>query len=184
MVTTHDRKQHFWQQLRHPRSQLLITSAVGLLTMQLWLAGQVLSGLTALMALSYLYPTLLLNFFDRFDRICHKHRLNPTAVMAFLAGMSLIGLAFFGHVEPASAQFFSKTEGWLQSNLKLDASLNSIVFNVLRGVFVLYLAINLVKVVQAARDGEDWQTLARTPLIILVTVTMGDTLASAITGAK
>jgi len=53
---------------------------------------------------------------------------------------------------------------------------------VLRGLIVLYLGINLVKVVQAAREGDDWQTLARTPLIIVVTVTMGDLLTAMIVG--
>jgi hypothetical protein len=58
----------------------------------------------------------------------------------------------------------------------------ALTFNVLRGLFVIYLGISLVKVIQNARDGEDWQTLAKTPLIILVTVTLGDVLGGLITG--
>jgi hypothetical protein len=57
-----------------------------------------------------------------------------------------------------------------------------LIFNVLRGLFLLYLGISLVRVVQSARQDEDWQNLARTPLIILIAVTMGDILASMITG--
>jgi hypothetical protein len=57
-----------------------------------------------------------------------------------------------------------------------------LVFNVLRGLFVLYLGISLVRVVQAARQDDDWQNLARTPLIILIAVSMGDILAGMIVG--
>jgi hypothetical protein len=39
-----------------------------------------------------------------------------------------------------------------------------------------------VKVVQAARQDEDWQNLARTPLIILIAITMGDLLSQFIIG--
>jgi hypothetical protein len=53
---------------------------------------------------------------------------------------------------------------------------------VLRALFVIYLGIGLVKVIQSARNDDDWQQLARTPLILVVTVTMGDILAAVITG--
>ena len=39
-----------------------------------------------------------------------------------------------------------------------------------------------MKVIQAARQDEDWQNLARTPMIILIAITMGDILASLIVG--
>ena len=55
-------------------------------------------------------------------------------------------------------------------------------FNVLRSLFILYLGISLVKVVKAARQDEDWQNLARTPLIILIAITMGDLLSQFIIG--
>ena len=58
-----------------------------------------------------------------------------------------------------------------------------IVFNVLRGLFLIYLGISLVKVIQAARQDQDWQDLARTPLIIVIAVSLGDILATFIVGA-
>ena len=48
---------------------------------------------------------------------------------------------------------------------------------------MIYLGIGLVKVIQSARNDDDWQQLARTPLILVVTVTMGNILAAVITGA-
>src|SRR5579883_656603 len=53
-------------------------------------------------------------------------------------------------------------------------------FNVLRALFLLYVAISLVRVVQAFRNDEDWQTLSRTPLIIVMAVTVGDIITSMI----
>lgn len=55
-------------------------------------------------------------------------------------------------------------------------------FNVLRGLFLLYVGISLVRVINSARNDEDWQTIARTPLIIIIAVTAGDILTTLITG--
>ena len=100
---------------------------------------------------------------------------------------------------PAHAQFFIATEEWLRSSFPIGGTgggagggagaggaggtdIYALVFNTLRAIFVLYLAIALVRVIAAARNDEDWQNLARTPLIILVTVTLGDILATLIVG--
>lgn len=91
--------------------------------------------------------------------------------------------------QPASAFFFQNVEAWMikvftqTSNQNPIAGLNTVialVFNVLRGLFLLYLGIGLVKVIQAAREDEDWQMLARTPMVILMAVTVGNTLANLI----
>jgi len=95
----------------------------------------------------------------------------------------LIGLLLIFTIEPAQAQFFNKTQTWLGGAIPgIDASLVALIFNVLRALFVIYLGIGLVKVIQSARNDDDWQQLARTPLILVVTVTMGDILAAVITG--
>ncbi|WP_242060387.1 hypothetical protein [Aerosakkonema funiforme] len=96
---------------------------------------------------------------------------------------------------PAHAQFFVNTEQWLRQSFPIGGQggaggaggaggtdIYALVFNTLRAIFVLYLAISLVRVIAAARNDEDWQNLARTPLIILVVVTLGDILATLITG--
>ncbi|NEO70488.1 hypothetical protein [Moorena sp. SIO3H5] len=84
---------------------------------------------------------------------------------------------------PAHAQFFQVAEDWLTSAIpEVDAELVSLVFNVLRALFLIYLGISLVKVVNAAQQDDDWKTLARTPIIILIVVTLGDLLAGYITG--
>jgi hypothetical protein len=84
---------------------------------------------------------------------------------------------------PAHAQFFGGAEDWMQTNFGANAGdAIPLVFNVLRGLFLLYVAISLVKVINAARQDEDWATIARTPLIIIIAVTAGDILTTLITG--
>ncbi|MBE9135724.1 hypothetical protein IQ254_00630 [Nodosilinea sp. LEGE 07088] len=99
----------------------------------------------------------------------------------------LLGLGLFWLITllafPAQAQFFGGAETWMQSNFGADAGdAIPLVFNVLRGLFLLYVGISLVRVINGARQDEDWQTIARTPLIIIIAVTAGDVLTTLITG--
>ncbi|MGD1874559.1 MAG: hypothetical protein ACFB02_16085 [Mastigocoleus sp.] len=82
----------------------------------------------------------------------------------------------------AQAQFFQNAETWMSGQFTGANEAITLAFNVLRGLFILYLGISLVRVIQAARNDEDWVNLARTPMIILITVTMGDILANLIIG--
>ncbi|NJN08138.1 MAG: hypothetical protein HC815_09110 [Richelia sp. RM1_1_1] len=83
---------------------------------------------------------------------------------------------------PAQAQFFQNAETWMSGQFAGADEAIVLSFNVLRGLFILYLGISLVKVIQAARNDEDWQNLARTPMIILIAVTVGDILTNLIIG--
>ncbi len=83
---------------------------------------------------------------------------------------------------PAHAQFFQNAETWMSSTFQGAGEAIPLVFNVLRGLFLIYLGISLVKVIQAVRQDEDWQNLARTPMMILIAVTMADILTNLIIG--
>ena len=84
---------------------------------------------------------------------------------------------------PAQAQFFGGAETWMTTNFGTAAGdAIPLVFNVLRGLFLLYVGISLVRVINSARNDEDWQTIARTPLIIIIAVTASDVLTTLITG--
>ena len=98
-----------------------------------------------------------------------------------------IGLSLFSLLTvlafPAQAQFFGGAETWMQTNFgAATGDAIPLVFNVLRGLFLLYVGISLVRVINGARQDEDWQTIARTPLIIIIAVTAGDILTTLITG--
>ena len=86
------------------------------------------------------------------------------------------------HPEAANAQFFKNAETWMKGKFTGADKAIEIIFNVLRGLFLIYLGISLVKVVQAGRQDQDWQDLARTPLIIVIAVVLGDILATFIVG--
>jgi hypothetical protein len=91
--------------------------------------------------------------------------------------------------DPAAAQFLNNAQTFFEESFGgaggtggVDTELFGLIFNALRGVFVVYLAISIIKVVAAARQDEDWQSLARTPMIILISITLGDVLAGLIIG--
>lgn len=92
--------------------------------------------------------------------------------------------------KPANAQFLNNAQKFFETSFGtaaggtggVDTNLFGLIFNSLRGVFVVYLAISIIKVVAAARQDEDWQSLARTPMIILISITLGDVLAGLIIG--
>ena len=101
---------------------------------------------------------------------------------ARLLGLGLLWLVTL-LAYPAQAQFFGGAETWMTTNFGTAAGdAIPLVFNVLRGLFLLYVGISLVRVINSARNDEDWQTIARTPLIIIIAVTAGDVLTTLITG--
>lgn len=120
-----------------------------------------------------------------FEKLQRKWGVNLYAILfAFLSVIFLLDFAS----SPAEAQFFNNAQTWMNGafgnagNGQTQAVID-LFFNVLRGLFLLYVGISLVRIVQAARNDEDWQTLARTPLIIVLSVFVGDLVTGLITGA-
>ena len=114
-------------------------------------------------------------------RRCIRRRNFRARVMLTMGLGLLISMTLMAH--PAQAQFFGDAESWMQTNFGADTGeAIPLVFNVLRGLFLLYVGIALVRVINSARQDEDWQTIARTPLIIIIAVTAGDILTTLITG--
>ena len=91
--------------------------------------------------------------------------------------------AFFGLVStPVSAQFLQNMEEYFNQNFAAAGAAITTVFAGLRGIYLLYLVISLINVVNAARQDDNWQTAARTPVIVLIVVTVADVLTGVITG--
>ena len=116
------------------------------------------------------------------SRTTHRHKVQGFRRKA----KPLLGLGLFWLVTllayPAQAQFFGGAENWMSTTFGEAGDAIPLVFNVLRGLFLLYVGISLVRVINSARNDEDWQTIARTPLIIIIAVTAGDILTTLITG--
>ncbi|BAY99996.1 hypothetical protein NIES37_39790 [Tolypothrix tenuis PCC 7101] len=115
--------------------------------------------------------------FNTIAKFSRQYRITSSALTVLGAFLLLDALS-----TTAQAQFFQNAETWMTGQFTGAQEAITLSFNVLRGLFILYLGISLIRVVQAARQDEDWQNLARTPMIILIAVTMGDILANLIIG--
>lgn len=118
-----------------------------------------------------------------------KRQLIPLQILAVVTLLGIFWLDYFA--APAQAQFFKKAEDFFQNNLTAGASSNGgntqlavgLVFNVLRALYLLYIAVALIGVVNAVRKDEDWQNIARTPLLVVVAVTIADVLTGFVIGS-
>lgn len=114
-------------------------------------------------------------------------------ILQILAGAIVLSLFWLDHfAAPAQAQFFGEAEKFFKKTLSsTDGSTTnsggadtavSLIFNILRALFLLYIAISLVGVINAVRKDEDWQSIARTPLLVVVAVTIADVLTRFVIG--
>lgn len=109
-------------------------------------------------------------------------------VLAAAIILSLFWLDYFA--APAEAQFFKRAEDFFRNTLTQGSSNNnnntqpavSLIFNVLRALYLLYIAVSLTGVINAVRKDEDWQSVARTPLLVVVAVTIADVLTGFVIG--
>ncbi|OYQ63919.1 hypothetical protein B9G53_14455 [Pseudanabaena sp. SR411] len=177
----HNRK--FLDKIQNPQIAALTAVIAGIMITFACSKGMYLTALLTLIGLLLAFPKVLLMLYDRFEQMIRHYKYSPVLLMGIAIGF-VIGLLLILTVEPAQAQFFNRTQTWMTGAIPgIDTGLVALIFNVLRALFVIYLGIGLVKVIQSARNDDDWQQMARTPLILVVTVTMGDILAGIITGA-
>ncbi|MEO1396213.1 MAG: hypothetical protein AAFV90_25220 [Cyanobacteria bacterium J06634_5] len=101
-----------------------------------------------------------------------------------LLSMSFISsLAFFFLLslfsDPAHAFLFERAQEWFLSAFEeMDETTIKLVFNVLRGLYILYIGISMVQIVNSVQQDEDWQTAARVPLVAILTVQVSDVLTT------
>ena len=182
-ITHSPHRSNFLNQIQNPQLAALTASIVGIVITFTCSKGMYLTALLALIGLLLAFPKVLLMLYGKFEQMIRHSKYSPVLLLGIALGF-LIGLLLIFTVEPAQAQFFNRTQTWMTGAIPgVDTGLVALIFNVLRALFVIYLGIGLVKVIQSARNDDDWQQMARTPLILVVTVTMGDILAGIITGA-
>ncbi|MBM0744892.1 hypothetical protein JOY44_25570 (plasmid) [Phormidium sp. CLA17] len=111
-----------------------------------------------------------------------EHKL-PWMAVCFGSG------AWLAAALPSHALFFQAAEEYVQT---IFAGANTgggaagvdglipLLFGTLRVIFVLYIGIALVRVINAFRNDEDWQTAARIPLITVLCIVIGDALSTLI----
>jgi len=182
-ITHSPHRSNFLDKIQNPQIAALTAAIVGIAMTFTCSKGMYLTALLALIGLLLAFPKVLLMLYGKFEQLIRHYKYSPVLLLGIAIGF-LIGLLLIFTVEPAQAQFFNKTQTWMTGAIPgIDTGLVALIFNVLRALFVIYLGIGLVKVIQSARNDDDWQQMARTPLILVVTVTMGDILAGIITGA-
>ncbi|NEQ47558.1 MAG: hypothetical protein F6K00_30045 [Leptolyngbya sp. SIOISBB] len=98
--------------------------------------------------------------------------------------VSLIALVFLvlTFCLPASAQFYRAAEDFFQSSFPQATTAIPLLFNALRGIFIIYVGIALIGVLRAFQQGEDWLSVARSPAVVVVVVALGDVLTAIIIG--
>lgn len=130
-----------------------------------------------------------------------KRSLILFQILAVAVILSLFWLDYFA--APAQAQFFGRAECFFNKTLTVGQGGNQepnaaegtnategtnaavgLVFNVLRALYLLYIAVALVGVINAVRKDEDWQSVARTPLLVVVAVTIADVLTGFVIGSN
>lgn len=158
---------------------VLITS--GATALALFSAASPLSALSILCIPALIYPHAVNKLYLKFSRVCNQMRWSPAALLGVIFGIAIAGAFFIGQVPAANAAFYQNVEDWLGSTLLKDQKeLVGLIVNVLRAVFVIYVGIAVVSVVQKIQQGDDWQTAARIPLVVVICVSMGDLLAGMI----
>ena len=102
---------------------------------------------------------------------------------AFVACLMLCTTALMlGVNQSANAQFFQSAESYFTSNFSASSAGITVVFAALRALYIIYVAVSLIGAINAFRSDEDWMTVARTPTLVVVGVTLADFLTTMITG--
>lgn len=99
--------------------------------------------------------------------------------------MGVGGGAWFSAAMPSSALFFQAAQDYVQQIFSVNGAIGvdifiPLIFGVLRIIFIIYIGIALVRVINGFRNDEDWSTAARIPLIVVLCVVIGDALSTMI----
>lgn len=110
-------------------------------------------------------------------------RGKPPAILLFaLAGIIvLVGAAMLPGA--ANAQFLQEAEAFFKSTFKGADAATTALFGALRAIYLIYLFVSFVGVYNQVRQDEDWQASARTPVIVIVSITVVDVLTALIVGS-
>ena len=169
-----------------PSVSVLISVATVSLLLDASLKGILFSTLLLALALCLICPLTTKNAFNRLGQWSRQSRQRRFAVRYLPSLVLLVAYLLCEFtLAPASAQFLQGAEAYVTTLLggaNVPATLVPLIFGVLRAIFVIYIAIAVIRVVIAARNDDDWSTLARTPLIVIMAIVIGDLMANLVIG--
>lgn len=92
----------------------------------------------------------------------------------------VLGLMIVSHALPAHALFLGAAEQFMITSFPQASGAVPLIFNALRAIFLIYVAIALITVMNSFRQGEDWLSVARSPAVVVVVIGLGDVLTTLI----
>jgi hypothetical protein len=119
----------------------------------------------------------ILNAFKAFSSI-YRHCRWSGAVLSSAIALYVVNFL----AAPAQAQFLNQTQSWMTSVFPQADGFAPIIFNAIRLLLVLFIIFKAFQAVQAARNDEEWQSLVKIPLMIIVLVAVTDLTVGLITG--
>lgn len=186
MLSRNQFRSNFWSRIQAPQFSYGAAATIAVLSSDFYLHQWLIPSILTAFAFPLAFPITTIDLYKSAEKKWNRFGLRRWMAFGSFIGLlsvcTLTVLLTTVHPEVANAQFFKNAETWMKDKFTGADKAIEIVFNVLRGLFLIYLGISLVKVIQAARQDQDWQDLARTPLIIVIAVSLGDILATFITG--
>jgi hypothetical protein len=97
-------------------------------------------------------------------------------------------VSFISNAGTAQAQFLQNAEDFFTTGAdtfglgEQVTLLVTLIFWIIRGAFVIGVAIALLPAIQSAREGEEWRSLAKTPMIVVGIVLAGATSVDFLVG--
>ena len=177
---------NIWSRIQSPAISYGCAGAIVLLSANFHHEGMAVASLMTLFAIPFAFPISTIRSYREVEKTWNQSGLRQFMTFGTFVGLCSVGVLSVilatAHPEAANAQFFKNAETWMKGKFTGADKAVEIIFNALRGLFLIYVGISLVKVIQASRQDQDWQDLARTPLIIVIAVVLGDILATFIVG--
>ena len=177
LMTT--QKKH--NKIRPETEWLMLSAGASLMTDLVFLSTPtsiILSSLIGLTITTGLYPKSSSKLLTSFQKI-YRHCRYSGVVLSTALALYLINFL----ASPAQAQFLNQTESWMTSVFPQASEIAPLIFNAVRLIIVLFIIFKGYQAVQAARNDEEWQSLVKIPLTILVLVSITDITVGFITGS-
>lgn len=175
------------EQLQRPHLQLAITSSCLVGTAVALANGSPFTAFSLLAVPGLLYPHLVSDLHIRFNRACRKCGWSSSSILGLVFGLTIATAFFISSAAPAHALFYKAAEEFMKTKVFTGVqgadTMIGLTVNVLRAIFVIYIGIAVVSVVQKMQQGDDWQTAARIPLVVLLCAAIGDRMSEMIVGS-
>ncbi|PZD70573.1 hypothetical protein C1752_10580 [Acaryochloris thomasi RCC1774] len=115
---------------------------------------------------------VLLWAYPRIARRFSKYIARLTAAIFGFVGFTALTTA------PVRAQFLNGGREFFTTSFPDTTELTNLLFNVLLGVYVIYIAVSAFRVFGAMRseEGGEWLEIAKTPLKIILSITVIDSM--------